>query len=137
MDILENKQSVPNLPLCLGVLKHRALLFRGRGAIFLSKFALRWCNFKFESVLFRSDSRHNDRVDSLWECATKQAVMKVAQWHKHQIIKGLWLLAKKMFKMDSCLRGAILNLTAFCSIWTLIEECSSIDTGAVKNNTAA
>ena len=33
-----------------------------------------------------------------------------------------------MFKMDSCLRGAI--LTAFCSIWTLIEECSSIDTGA-------
>ena len=23
-------------------------------------------------------------------------------------------------------RGAILNLTAFCSIWTLIEECSSI-----------
>jgi hypothetical protein len=43
-----------------------------------------------------------------------------------------------MFKMDLCLRGAILNLTAFCSIWTLIEECSSIDTaGAVKNNTAA
>jgi len=27
--------------------------------------------------------------------------------------------------MDSCLRGAILNLTVFCSIWTLIEECSS------------
>jgi len=21
--------------------------------------------------------------------------------------------------MDSCLRGAILNMTAFCSIWTL------------------
>jgi hypothetical protein len=29
--------------------------------------------------------------------------------------------------MDSCLRGAILNL-----IWTLIEECSNIDTEAVK-----
>jgi hypothetical protein len=28
--------------------------------------------FKF---LFRSNSRHNDRVDSLWECATKQAVI--------------------------------------------------------------
>ena len=63
--------------------------------------------------------------------------MKVAQWHKHQIIKGFWLLAKQMFKMDSCLRGAILNLTVFCSIWTLIEKCSIIDTGAVKNNTAA
>ena len=24
-----------------------------------------WCNFKFESVLFRSDSRHDDRVVSL------------------------------------------------------------------------
>ena len=32
----------------------------------------------------------------------------------------------------------LLNLTALCSIWTLIKECSSIDhTGAVKNNTAA
>jgi hypothetical protein len=50
---------------------------------------------------------------------------------------GLWLLAKNMIKMDSCLRGAILNLTEIRSIWTLIEECSNIDTGAVKNNTAA
>jgi hypothetical protein len=39
--------------------------------------------------------------------------------------------------MDLCLGGAILNLTALCSIWTLIEECSSIYTGEVKNNTAA
>jgi hypothetical protein len=81
-----------------------------------------WCNFKFEGVLFRSDSRHND---SLLECATTQEVMTVAQWHRNQSIKGLWLLAKKL-KMDSCLRGAILNLTALCSVWTLIEECSSI-----------
>jgi len=63
---------------------------------------------------------------ALLECATKQAVMTVAQWHRSQIIRGLWLLAKKKLKMDSCLRGAILNLAAFCSIWTLIEECSSI-----------
>ena len=122
--------AVPDLPLCLGVLKHRSSLTRG-GLIFLPKkiydgFLLMWCNFKFEGVLFRSDSRHNDRVDSLLECATKQAVMTVAQWHRNQIIRGLWLLAKKKLKMDSCLRGAILNLTAFCSIWTLIEECSSI-----------
>jgi hypothetical protein len=40
---------------------------------------LMWCKFIFEGVLFRSDSRYNDRVDSLLECATKQAVMTVAQ----------------------------------------------------------
>ena len=51
-----------------------------------------------------------------------------------KLLGGLWLLATKMFKMDSCLRGAILNLTAFCSICKLIEECSSIDTGEIKNN---
>ena len=28
------------------------------------------------------------RIDSLWECATKQAVMTVDQWHRHQIIRG-------------------------------------------------
>ena len=69
-----------------------------------------WCNFKFEGVLFRSDSRHNDRVDSLLECATKQAVMTMAQWNRKQIIMGLWLLTKKKLKMDSCLCGPILNL---------------------------
>jgi hypothetical protein len=61
--------SVPDLPLCLGVLKHRAPL--GGGAIFLPNiffydgFLLMWCNFKFEGVLFRSDSRHNNRFDCL------------------------------------------------------------------------
>ena len=55
-----------------------------------------WCNFKFEGVLFRSDSRHNDRVDSLLECATKQAVMTMAQWHRKLIIMGLWLFTKKV-----------------------------------------
>ena len=54
-----------------------------------------WYNFKFEGVLFRSDFRHNDRVDSLLECVTKQAVMTVAQWDRNQIIRGLWLLVKK------------------------------------------
>jgi hypothetical protein len=58
--------------------------------------------------------------------------MTVAQFHWNQIIRGPLVIGKNMFKMDSCLRGAILN-----SIWTLIEECSNIDTGAVKNNTAA
>jgi hypothetical protein len=87
-----------------------------------------WGNFKFEGVLFRRDSSKNDRVNSIWECATKQAAMTLG---------GLWLLTKNMFKMDSCLRGAIFHLTEIRSIWTLIEECSNIDTGAVKNNTAA
>ena len=84
-----------------------------------------WCNFKFEGVLFRGDSRHNDRVDSLLECATKQAVMAVAQWHRNQIIKGLWLLAKNKvedgfmfmrcnFKFD----GILFNLDTY-------RECSS------------
>jgi hypothetical protein len=80
---------VPDLLLCLGVLKHRAPLARGGGGggghlpakmfFFYDGFVLMWCNFKFECVLLRSDSRHNDRVDSLWECATKQAVMPVVQ----------------------------------------------------------
>jgi hypothetical protein len=127
---------VPDLPLCLGVLKHRAPLARREGHLPAKNFVLyngallMWYNFKFEGVLFRSDSRHND---SLWECATKQAVMTVAQWHRNQIIRGTLVIGKKLFKMDSCLRCAIFNLTAFCSIWTLIEECNSIDTGAVKN----
>jgi hypothetical protein len=29
-----------------------------------------------------------------------------------KFLGGLWLLTKKIFKMDSCLRGTILNLTA-------------------------
>jgi hypothetical protein len=28
--------------------------------------------------------------------ATKQAVMTVPQWHRNQIIRGLWLLANKI-----------------------------------------
>ena len=48
-----------------------------------------WCNFKFEGALFRSDSRHNDRVDSLWECATKQAVMTVAPQIAHYVFTTL------------------------------------------------
>ena len=78
-----------------------------------------WYNFKFEGVLFRTDSRHNDRVDCLLECATKQAVMTVFQWHRNQIISGLWLLAKKVedgfmltwcnFKFD----GILFNLEIY------------------------
>ena len=94
--------SVPDLSLFLGVLKHRASLARGWGGHLLAKiffcdgFFLIWCNFNLEGVLFRSDSRHSDRVDSLWECVTEQAVMTVAQWHRNQIIKGPLVIGKKI-----------------------------------------
>jgi hypothetical protein len=54
MDILENKQSVPDLPLCLGVLKHRALLFRGRRAIFLSKLLYDGAILNLKAFCFRA-----------------------------------------------------------------------------------
>ena len=59
-------KAAPDLPLCLGVVKHRAPV--ARGTIFLPKmfvydgFLLIWCNFKFQDVLFWSESMHNDRV---------------------------------------------------------------------------
>jgi hypothetical protein len=58
-----------------------------------------WCNFKFEGVLFRSDSRYNDGVDNLLECATKQEVMIVAMWYKKKIIRGPLVIGKKKLKM--------------------------------------
>jgi hypothetical protein len=114
------RHAVPDLPLCLGELKHRA-------SFFTMDVCLCGAILNLKAYLFRSDSRYNDRVDSLLECATKYVVITVAQWNRNQIVRGLWLLARKKWKMDSCLCGAILNLTTFCSIWTLIEECSSIN----------
>ena len=63
---------MPDLSLCLGLVKHRAR-WPGGGdlpvkILFYDGFLLMLCNFIFEGVLLRSDSRHNDRVDSLWEC---------------------------------------------------------------------
>ena len=71
-------------------------------------------------------------VPQTWQCHDSGSV---AYKPNDKGASGYW--PKNMFKMDSCLRGAILNLTEIRSIWTLIEECSNIDTGAVKNNTAA
>jgi hypothetical protein len=80
---------VPDLPLYFGVHKQRASLTWGPhlpAKHFYDGLLLMWCNLKFEGVLFRSDSRHNDIVDSLLECATKQTVMPVAQWHKNKLL---------------------------------------------------
>ena len=94
------KHAVLDLHLCLSVLKHRASFGRVASSscqFFYDGFLLMWCNFKFEDVLFRSDSRHNDRVHSLFECAIKQVVMTVAQWNRNKIIRGLcWLGSKKV-----------------------------------------
>ena len=78
-----------------------------------------WYNFKFEGVLFGTDSRHNDSVEYLLECATKQAVMTVFQWHRNQIISGLWLLAKRVedgFMLTWCnfkFEGILFNLETY------------------------
>jgi hypothetical protein len=49
---------VPDLPLCLGVLKHKTSLTRGASSscqkTFYDGFMLMWCNFKLEGILFRS-----------------------------------------------------------------------------------
>ena len=44
--------------------------------LFYDGFFLMWCYFKFEGVLFRGDSRHSVRVDSLWECAIFRAQVR-------------------------------------------------------------
>ena len=113
-------------------------------------FLLMWCNVKFECALFRSDSRHNDRLDSLWGCAIKQAVLNSGIETK--LLGGFWLLAKKCLRWihayvlfnisqqpENCENHNDPDLVqAFLKKWwALIEECSSIDTGEVKNNTAA
>jgi hypothetical protein len=93
---------VLDLLLCLGVLKYRVPLAGGGGTLPCQHFFLRWiflwCNPKFKGVLFRCDSRHNDRVVSLWECATKLEVMTVAQWHRNQLIRGPLVIGEKCLK---------------------------------------
>ena len=83
----QDMRAVPDLPLCLGVLKHWAQLASWWGGIFQLKknydgFLVMWGNF--EGVLFRGDSKHQEIVDNIWQCATKP----VAQWHRNQIIRG-------------------------------------------------
>jgi hypothetical protein len=52
---------------------------------------LRWIvayvvNITFEGILFLSDSRHNDRVDNLWECRPPSVVLLS---ESHAIINDL------------------------------------------------
>ena len=69
--------SVLDLPLCLGTCWNTGPHWPGgrEGAHLPAKqiflrwiFAYMWCNFKFEGILFWSDSRHNGRVDSQGVC---------------------------------------------------------------------
>ena len=76
---------------------------------FYDEFLLMWCNFKFEGVLFRSDSRHNDRVDSLYWSVPQSRQSR--QWLSGIETKllgasGYW---QNNLKMDSCLRSSILK----------------------------
>jgi ribonuclease HI len=68
---------------------------------FYDGFLLMWCNFKFEGVLFRIDSRHNDRVDSLLEYATKQAVMTGLNGIETKLLEASGYWQKKKLRMDS------------------------------------
>ena len=52
--------------------------------------------------------------------------MTVAQWHIDQIIRGLWLLAKKVEDGSMLMWCNFIKFDGVRSIWTLIEECSSI-----------
>jgi hypothetical protein len=59
---------LPNLPLCLGVLKHGDSLTRGGRAHLPANFfnfPMDFCLCGAILNLFRSDSRRNDRVDCL------------------------------------------------------------------------
>ena len=73
--------SVPDVPLGLGVLKHRAPLARGRGVIFLPffftmDFFLCGAILNLKAFYFRAIP---DKiiVDSLWECATFKAQVRI------------------------------------------------------------
>ena len=94
-----------------------------RATTLLNELKEMWCNFKFEGVLFRSDSRHNDRVDSLLQCATKQAVITVAQWHRNQLIRvsGYWQTkVENVFMLTWCnfkFDGVLFNLDTYRRIY--------------------
>ena len=64
-----------DLPLCSGVLKHRASLTRGPiflPNIFYDGLLLMWFNFNLKAFYFGAIPEHNDTIDSLWECATRE-----------------------------------------------------------------
>ena len=71
------------------------------GLIFLPKniFTMDFCLFgailNLKAFCFGAIPDIMIRVDILWECATKQAVMTVAQWHGNQIIRGPLVIGKK------------------------------------------
>jgi hypothetical protein len=65
--------------------------------------------FDFEGVLFRSDSRHNDRVNSLLECDTKNYLSRFHICIKKGITTPLPFLLF-CFKMENNLDDKFRNL---------------------------
>ena len=70
------------------MLKHRTPLAR-EGRHFLDNFFFLTMDFCLCGAILNLKAFYfgaipdNDSVDNLWECATKQAVMTVAQWHRN------------------------------------------------------
>ena len=110
---LDALTAVTYLPLCLGVLKHRAPLAKGTHlpAIF---FTMDFC--LFGAILNLKAFCFGAIPVIIIELIVYVSVPQSRQsWQwisgiETKLLGGLWLLANKMFKMDSYIRGAILNL---------------------------
>ena len=92
-----------DLALYLGVLKHRAPLARGEHLPAKTFFAMDFCLcgaiLSLEAFCFGAIPDIMIIVDSLWERATEQTFVTVAQRHRNQIIRGSLVIGKK-----KCLR---------------------------------
>ena len=115
-----------DLPLCLGVLKHRAsLTHRPAKNICTMVFCLCGAILNLKAFCFGAIPDIMIEFIAYWSAPQCRQTWQWISGIETKLLEasGYW---QKKLKMDSCLHGAILNLTAFCSIWTLIEECSSI-----------
>jgi hypothetical protein len=120
--------TVPDLPLCLGV--HRASLARGSHLpakyFFTMDFCLCGAILNLKAFCFGAIPDIMIELIAYWSVPQSRQSWQWLSGIETKLLGASGYWQTKKLKMDSCLRGAILNLTAFCSIWTLIEECSSI-----------
>ena len=119
---------MPDLPLCLGVLKHRASL----GLVFLpKKFKMDFCLcgaiLNLKTFCFGAIPDIMIELIAYWSVPQCRQSWQWLSGIETKLLRASGYWPKIKLKMDSCLRGAILNLTAFCSIWTLIENVVTID----------
>jgi hypothetical protein len=125
-EILLMQYPVPDLSLCLGVLKHRTSLAPSSCQNnFTMDFCLCGAILNLKAFCFGRIPDIMIELIAYWSVPQSWQSWQCLGGIETKLLgaSGYW---QKKLKMDSCLRGAILNLTAFCSIWKLIEECSSI-----------